>query len=94
MKHLILLLPLLFLGCKQEESPHYDAFITQYGASSRYFCNEAGFLIHEYAYEESDVITQDIVRNDAAVPTRCDVKDISIRVKETVATGSLSGSVQ
>lgn len=95
MKHLLLIaLALLFIGCEGAPTPHYDKFVDTYGSNSRFYCDESGFLIEERAYSIPDHISRDVVRNDSYTPVRCNVEDISIQVKETVATGTLSGNVQ
>lgn len=91
-----MLLVSIFSGCSESsfESKGHKKFVDQYGSDSRYHCNEAGFLEQEYFLQDSrDHPSRSLVTNDAQVPIRCNVEDIQIRVKESVATGSLSGGV-
>ena len=83
---------LVFSGCKDTKA--YNDFVYKYGASSRYYCSDEGFLTQEYIHSDRTAVSRQLMTNDANVPIRCNVKDISIRVKETVATGAMSGSVQ
>lgn len=94
MKYLLIPVTLLFIGCSDEPTPVYDEFVKKHGANHRFYCDESGFLIEEIARNNYDHISRYLVKNDADVPTRCNVENTSIQVKETVATGALSGSVQ
>lgn len=89
------LLLLSFTGCFErtpEELKAKQEFINKYGADDVYVCNESGFLENRYFthdFGEKRILQ----KNDAKQPIRCNVADVSIQVKETVATGALSGSV-
>lgn len=89
------LLLLSFTGCSErtpEELKAKQEFINKYGAADVYVCNESGFLENRYftyKFGEQRILQ----KNDAGQPVRCNVADVSIQVKETVATGVLSGSV-
>lgn len=90
----ILLLAVIFTGCERtpEELKAKQTFIDKYGAQNVYVCNESGFLENRYftyAFGES----RGLQKNDANQPIRCNVADVAIQVKETVATGALFGSV-
>ena len=85
---LLALMALVLVGCDGKEKKD---FIQKYGATSRYYCDDTGFLIREYVFN-SDTF-RDLVLNDAKVPTRCS-NNVEVKVKETVATGALSGSVK
>lgn len=90
----LLLLTIVFTGCEHtpEKLKAEQAFIDKYGAKDVYVCNEAGFLENRYfAYGFGE--RRGLQKNDAKQPVRCNVADVSIQVKETVATGALSGSV-
>ena len=90
----LLLLAVIFTGCEHtpEKLKAEQAFIDKYGAKNVYVCNEAGFLEHRYfTYTLGE--RRGLQKNDANQPIRCNVADVSIQVKETVATGALSGSV-
>lgn len=85
---------LVFTGCEDtpEELKAKQEFINKYGANDVYVCNESGFLENRYftyAFGEKRTIQ----KNDAQQPVRCNVADVSIQVKETVATGALSDDV-
>lgn len=81
------LMALVLIGCDGKEKKD---FIQKYGSMERYYCDDSGFLIREYVYNSN--IYRDLIKNDAKVPTRCS-NNIEIKVKETVATGALIGSV-
>lgn len=89
-----LLLLLSFTGCSERTPEQLKAkqeFINKYGAADVYVCNESGFLENRYftwGFREQRILQ----KNDAKQPVRCNVADVSIQVKETVATGALSGS--
>ena len=90
----LLLLAVIFTGCERtpEELRAKQTFIDKYGAEDVYVCNEAGFLEHRYfTYGFGE--RRGVQKNNANQPIRCNVADVSIQVKETVATGALSGSV-
>ena len=94
----ILIGALLLSGCASEEeksSKVYKDFVAKNKSSSRYYCDEnTGFFMQEYFYSSEDVGPTPIpVKNDSDTPVRCS-NDVDITVKETVATGSFSGSVQ
>lgn len=62
------------------------------GASTWLECEEGFLREHRIWSEDYDYLhTADLVLNDAGIPTRCG--DARINVKESVATGSLSGGV-
>ncbi|MCK9549305.1 hypothetical protein [Aquamicrobium sp.] len=88
---------LLLVGCdlykKPESSKEEKAYISKYGATDRYYC-ENGFLMFETFSSYDNAPARRVVRNDAETPTRCDNNNTAIQVKETVATGVLSGSIK
>lgn len=94
MKYLLIPIALLFIGCGDDTSAEYKKFTATYGADSRIYCDESGFLVREWMFSHYKVPSREVVTNDSDTPTRCNVKDISIRVKETVATGAMSGDVR
>jgi hypothetical protein len=86
---------LMIAGCEKHQSipPEMKQLMDEHGgASSWYECNE-GFLVEHRIndYSTGWYHNAAIVVNDADVPTRCGEADI--KVKESVATGALSGSV-
>lgn len=90
----VLLLAVIFTGCERtpKELKVKQDFLNKYGALDVYVCNEAGFLEHRYfTYGFGE--RRGVQKNDASQPVRCNVADVAIQVKETVATGALSGSV-
>lgn len=90
----ILLLAIVFTGCAPtpEELKAEQAFIAKYGADNVYVCNEYGFLEKRY-FTFNLGERRWLQKNDADQPIRCNVSNVFIQVKETVATGVLSGSV-
>lgn len=89
----LLLLAVIFTGCKHtpEELKAEQAFIDKYGAKDVYVCSESGFLENRYfTYDSGE--RRILQKNDASQPVRCNTP-VAIQVKETVATGALSGSV-
>jgi len=101
MKKLILFLVsiLLFTGCNPSDGYYSykeakQIMLKKYGKIDVYVC-ENGFLVNRYiicTFGGCEIKAY-IVMNDANVPTRCSDK-VTIKVKETVATGALSGSVK
>ena len=94
---LLFVLPLIFLGCSKSESmdPKLQALIDAHDGQTTWFeCNDVGFLEEHNIWRSPQHHAVRLIKNDANVPTRCNVSDISIRVKETVATGTLSGDVR
>lgn len=85
---ILALVAFIFIGCDNKVT---NDFKEKYGANTRYYCDDNGFLLEEYVFNNN--IGRSIVRNDAKVPTRC-TNNVEVKVKETVATGALSGSVQ
>ena len=96
-KIILLVIFLLFTGCGNSvtsESQAYLDFTQKYGSHSRFFCDENEFLIHEFfMYRSDEVVSRRLVKNDSDTPTRC-TRNVTVNVKETVATGALSGSVK
>ena len=96
-KLIILIIALLFNGCDYEyksKSQAYLDFTQKHGSHTRFFCDENEFLIHEFfMYSSDEVASRRLVKNDSDTPTRC-TRGVTVNVKETVATGALSGSVK
>lgn len=96
-KIILLVISLLFTGCGDRlisKSQAYLDFTQKYGSHSRFFCDENEFLIHEFfMYSSDEVASRRLVKNDSDTPTRC-TRSVTVNVKETVATGALSGSVK
>jgi len=80
------------IGCSNIESEMHKQYIKQHGTDQRYYCNSDGFLIYEFFGKNYDTPSISLVKNDANIPTRCS-NNVELKVKETVATGALSGSV-
>ena len=90
----LLLLTIVFTGCEHtpEKLKAEQAFIDKYGAKDVYVCSESGFLENRYfTYDSGE--RRILQKNDANQPVRCNIADVAIQVKETVATGALSGNV-
>lgn len=97
MKYLLLIVPMLFIGCTNDEprNPKFQALIDAHNGQTKWYeCSEYGFLEEHFIWDTPSSHNVYLVLNDANVPTRCNVKDTSIRVKESVATGVLSGDVR
>ena len=93
MKYTLLLAAILLLiGCgpTPEELKAQKAFFDKYGAYEVNVCNEAGFLENRYL-SPTAAEKRYIIRNDADQPIRC-TDNVTVQVKETAATGLLSGS--
>ena len=98
MKLLLFLIPLLFIGCgdtyKGKSSQAYLNFVEKYGSNTRFYCDDSGFLVMEFfMYSNDEVASRRLVKNDSDTPTRC-TQNVTVNVKETVATGAFSGSVK
>ena len=96
MKWLLFLSPLLFIGCGESyesKSQAYLNFVEKHGSHTRFYCDDSGFLVIEFfMYSSDEVASRRLVENDSDTPIRC-TKNVAVNVKETVATGALSGSV-
>lgn len=79
--HLVFICITLFLYSGCSDSKAYKEYVKKHGTNQRYYCNS------------DENLRVDLVKNDAKVPTRCS-NQVDIKVKESVATGSLSGGVQ
>lgn len=97
MKWLLFLIPLLFIGCGdayKSKTQAYLNFVEKYGSHTRFYCDDSGFLVIEFfMYSSDEVASRRLVKNDSDTPTRC-TQDVTVNVKETVATGAFSGSVK
>jgi len=79
----------LVTGCKlNAPSRQFEDFVSKYGSSSRYYCNDDGFLVYEYFYMSDRTYTsKNLVVNDLDQPVRCgkvskiDVIDTSLGTK-------------
>lgn len=91
MKYMILVIFILFLaGCKKTPpTDTYVQFVKDHKSKKAFIC-ENGFLTKQNVVYWQDYIVKDLVRNDAGIPTRC-TDNVTVEVRETVATGALSG---
>ena len=96
MRWLLFLVPLLFIGCEDVKSKtqEYLDFVEKHGSNTRFYCDDSGFLVMEFfMYSNDKVASRRLVKNDSDTPTIC-TQNVTVNVKETVATGAFSGSVQ
>ena len=96
MRWLLFLVPLLFIGCGdvQSKTQEYLDFVGKHGSNTRFYCDDSGFLVMEFfMYSNDEVASRRLVKNDSDTPTRC-TQNVTVNVKETVATGAFSGSVK
>jgi hypothetical protein len=75
----------LFTGCVEQQPDESEQarkdFIKKYGAEDVYICNDAGFLENRYFLDSYHTT---LIRNDAGVPTRCNVTNVKVNVVESV----------
>lgn len=95
---LTVMMVFVVLGCSESQpkkpmDAKTKALIDAHDGAYTWLECEEGFLREHRIWDEdfNYLHTADLVLNDAGIPTRCG--DARINVKESVATGSLSGGV-